>query len=216
MLGFLLTSLVVVLIPGTGVVYTVSSAISSGRRHGLFASLGCTLGIVPHMLAAMLGLSGIMQAGAVAFEVVRWTGVAYLVFMGVSMIRDGGQLQLDGALSGASESGGIESHDVQATNMARVVWRGIALNLLNPKLTIFFFAFLPQFLSTAPSLLDPRLVTLGLVFMVMTQIVFAGYAILAAALRDKVLGRPSVVRWIQRSLGGLLVGFATRLAIADN
>ncbi len=211
MLGFLLTSLVVVLIPGTGVVYTVSSAISSGRRHGLFASLGCTLGIVPHMLAAMLGLSGIMQAGAIAFEVVRWAGVAYLVFMGISMIRDGGQLRLDDALSSDRQTG-----DGQSASMARVVWRGIALNLLNPKLTIFFFAFLPQFLSSAPSLLDPRLVTLGLIFMLMTQIVFAGYAVLAAALRDKVLGRPSVVRWIQRSLGGLLVGFATRLAIADS
>ncbi len=214
MLGFLLTSLVVVLIPGTGVVYTLSGSISKGRRYGLFASLGCTLGIVPHMLAAMLGLSGVMQAGAVAFEVVRWAGVAYLVFLGVSMIRDGGQLQFEDALSGDNQH--EDSQAVQSESMTRVVWRGIALNLLNPKLTIFFFAFLPQFLSSAPSLLDPRLVTLGLIFMLMTQIVFAGYAILGAALRDRVLGRPRVVRWIQRSLGGLLVGFATRLAIADS
>lgn len=84
---FLLTSLVVVLIPGTGVVYTISSSIGGGRWCGLVAAVGCTLGIVPHMLAAMLGLSGIMQAGSAAFEVVRWAGVAYLVFMGVSMIR---------------------------------------------------------------------------------------------------------------------------------
>ena len=92
---FLLTSLVVVLIPGTGVIYTVSSSIGGGWRRGLFAAIGCTLGIVPHMLAAMLGLSAIMQAGSVVFEAVRWAGVAYLTFMGVSMIREGGALQLE-------------------------------------------------------------------------------------------------------------------------
>jgi threonine/homoserine/homoserine lactone efflux protein len=143
---FLLTSLVVVLVPGTGVVYTVSSSIGGGWRRGSFADIGCTLGIVPHMLAAMLGLSGIMQAGAVAFEVVRWAGVAYLVYMGVTMIREGGALQVD------------RDQDASAGPMGAVVWRGIILNLLNPKLTMFFFAFLPQFLDTPPGLLDPRLV----------------------------------------------------------
>jgi threonine/homoserine/homoserine lactone efflux protein len=97
---FLLTSLVVVLIPGTGVLYTVSSSIGGGRRRGLFAAVGCTLGIIPHMLAAMLGLSGIMQAGSVVFEAVRWAGVAYLIFMGISMIRDAGELSLDNVYAG--------------------------------------------------------------------------------------------------------------------
>jgi len=97
---FLLTSLVVVLIPGTGVLYTVSSSIGGGRRRGLFAAVGCTLGIVPHMLAAMVGLSGIMQAGSVVFEAVRWAGVAYLIFMGISMIRDAGKLSLDDVNAG--------------------------------------------------------------------------------------------------------------------
>src|ERR687889_2033095 len=92
---FLLTSLVVVLIPGTGVLYTVSSSIGGGRRRGLFAAVGCTLGIIPHMLAAMLGLSGIMQAGSVVFAAVRWARVAYPIFMGVAMIREAGSLPLD-------------------------------------------------------------------------------------------------------------------------
>jgi threonine/homoserine/homoserine lactone efflux protein len=97
---FLLTSLVVVLIPGTGVLYTVSSSIGGGRRRGLFAAVGRTLGIVPHMLAAMVGLSGIMQAGSVVFEAVRWAGGAYLIFMGISMIRDAGKLSLDDVNAG--------------------------------------------------------------------------------------------------------------------
>jgi threonine/homoserine/homoserine lactone efflux protein len=199
---FLLTSLVVAAIPGTGVVYTVSCAIGGGWRRGLFAAVGCTLGVVPHLLAAMLGLSGIMQAGAVAFETVRWAGVAYLVYMGVSLLRDGDGLQLD-RQRGPAEPAGL------------VVRRAVLLNLLNPKLTVFFFAFLPQFLDTPPGLLDPRLLGLGGIFMLATLAVFVVYAWASASVRDRVLGAPAVRRWLQRSLGALLVGFAARLAVTD-
>jgi threonine/homoserine/homoserine lactone efflux protein len=200
---FLLTSLVVVLIPGTGVVYTVSSSVGGGRRRGLFAALGCTLGIVPHMLAAMLGLSGIMQAGSAAFEAVRWAGVAYLVFMGVSMIREAGALSLD------------EGDDAPVDPMGAVVRRGILLNVLNPKLTLFFFAFLPQFLGSSPGPLDPRLIGLGAVFMLMTLAVFAVYALASAFVRDLILSAPIARRWIERALGAFLIGFAARLALSD-
>ena len=153
-------------------------------------------------LAAMLGLSGIMQAGAVAFETVRWAGVAYLVYMGVSLLRDGDGLQLD-RQRGPAEPAGL------------VVRRAILLNLLNPKLTVFFFAFLPQFLDTPPGLLDPRLLGLGGIFMLATLAVFVVYAWASAGVRDRVLGAPAVRRWLQRSLGALLVGFAARLAVTD-
>lgn len=200
---FLATSLIVVLIPGTGVIYTVASAIGGGWRRGFVAAFGCTLGIVPHMFAAMLGLSGVMQAGAAVFEVVRWIGVAYLVFMGISMVRSGAVLQL-----------GDDQPDRDLGSVA-VVRRGVLLNLLNPKLTVFFFAFLPQFLDTTPRVLDPSLVLLGLVFMAITFVVFVGYAYASAAVRDRVLGSPVTLRWMQRALGTLLVGFAARLALTD-
>lgn len=206
---FLLTSLVVVAAPGTGVFYTVSSAIGGGWRRGFFAAIGCTLGIVPHVLAAMLGLSGVMQAGSVAFEAVRWAGVAYLVVMGVSMIRHGGALRLESAPTGLVEP------TASVEPIGLVVRRGILLNLLNPKLTVFFFAFLPQFLPSPPGLLDPRLIGLGGVFMLMTFAVFVLYAWASAAVRDRVLGAPVVLRWIQRSLGTLLIGVAARLAVTD-
>ena len=168
----------------------------------LLTAESCTLGIVPHMLAAMLGLSGIMQAGSVVFEVVRYAGVAYLVFMGVSMIREAGAVVLDDA----SASGDA---------MAAVVRRGILLNVLNPKLTLFFFAFLPQFLDASPALLDPRLIGLGGIFMLMTLAVFAVYAFVSAAIRDRVLAAPVARRWIERTLGALLIGFAAKLAVTD-
>jgi threonine/homoserine/homoserine lactone efflux protein len=199
---FLLTSLVVVLIPGTGVLYTVSSSIGGGWRRGLFAAIGCTLGIVPHMLAAMLGLSAIMQAGSVVFEVVRYAGVVYLVFMGFSMIRNAGALPLD-------------DQNASIDPMGPVVRRGILLNILNPKLTVFFFAFLPQFLDASPGLLDPKLIGLGGIFMLMTLAVFAVYALASAAIRDLVLTAPAARRWIERALGALLIGFAAKLALTD-
>lgn len=199
---FLLTSLVVVLVPGTGVVYTISSSIGGGRRRGLIAAVGCTLGIVPHMLAAMLGLSGIMQAGSVVFEAVRWAGIVYLAFMGLTMIRDAGTASLDGEAAPAEPAGAV-------------VWRGILLNVLNPKLTLFFFAFLPQFLDASPGPFDAGMILLGGVFMLMTLVVFAVYALASAAARDLVLSAPAVHRWAERAFGAILIGFAARLALTD-
>ena len=199
---FLLTSLVVVLIPGTGVVYTVSSSMGGGWRHRLFAAVGCTLGIVPHILAALLGLSAIMQTGAVVFELVRWAGVAYLIFIGVSMVRNAGALPLDDA--------GISGESVN-----RVIWRGILLNVLNPKLTVFFFAFLPQFLDAPSGLFDAGLILLSGVFMLMMLAVFAVYALASAAVRNLVLAAPVVRKWLERTLGTFLIGFAAKLAFTD-
>jgi threonine/homoserine/homoserine lactone efflux protein len=220
---FLVTSLVVALVPGTGVVYTVSSSIGGGWRRGFFAAVGCTFGVVPHILAALLGLSGVMQAGAVAFETVRWAGVAYLVFMGVSMLRDRDGLRLETDQGSVAEPAGVprwrsrrsRGHERVGAGSGRIMRRAILLNLLNPKLTVFFLAFLPQFLDSPPGLLDPRLVGLSGIFMLMTLVVFVGYAWAAAAARERVLGAPAVRRWIQRSLGALVVGFAARLAVTD-
>lgn len=199
---FLVTSVVVALVPGMGVVFTISSALGGGWRRGLLAAVGCALGIVPHVLAALLGLSGVMQAGALAFEVVRWAGVAYLLFMGLAMWLDRASLRID--------------HQPKAPmSPGAVIRRGIFVNLLNPKLTVFFLAFLPQFLDGDRGLVDPGLIGLGAVFMLVTLVVFAGYAALSAVVREKVLAAPKVVRRIQRGLGTLVIGFAARLALTD-
>jgi threonine/homoserine/homoserine lactone efflux protein len=200
-MAFVVTSLVVAAVPGTGVLFTVSSAIGGGWRRGLFAAGGCTLGIVPHIVAAMLGLSGIMQVGATVFEVIRYLGVAYLIFMGVSMIRDRGDM--------------LVAADNSVGPLRLVVRRGVLLNLLNPKLTLFFFAFLPQFLVRTPRLVDPRLMALSAMFMVVTFAVFAGYAWVSAKIRERILGAPNARRWFQRALGSLLIGFGVKLGFAD-
>lgn len=199
---FLATSLLVVLIPGTGVVYSVSTAVSSGWQRGSAAAVGCTLGIVPHLTAASLGLSGLMQASAEVFEIVRWIGVGYLVYLGIGMIRSTGSIA------------DLDSNE-RRVSLRSTIGRGVLLNLLNPKLTIFFFAFLPQFLSTPPTLLDPRLLGLSGVFMSMTLAVFLIYAAFAAGIRQRILSTPTLLRRIEQSLGLMLIGFATRLAIAE-
>jgi threonine/homoserine/homoserine lactone efflux protein len=148
----------------------------------------------------MVGLSGLMNAGAATFEVLRWIGVGYLGLVGISMIRRDG--------SPLPRSADDES-------MSRVVRRGVLLNLLNPKLTVFFFAFLPQFLDSAPAGFEPRLMGLGGVFMVMTLAVFIGYAHAGSVVRDRILAAPRILTWLQRALGTFLLGFAARLAVAD-
>ena len=200
--AFLATSMVVVLAPGTGVVYSVSTAISVGWRQGSLAAVGCTLGIVPHLFAASVGLSGLMEASAQAFEVVRWVGVAYIAYLGLSMLRSTGRLA-DGNETATQASAWT------------IVRRGVLLNVLNPKLTIFFFAFLPQFLDSPPTLLDIRLLGLSGVFMAMTLAVFLVYAAFAAGVRERILSTPKLLRRIEQSLGLVLLGFAARLALAE-
>lgn len=201
---FVLTSLVVVLIPGTGVVFTVSTALAGGRRQGMVAAVGCTFGIVPHLVAAMVGLSGLMQAGAAVFEVVRWAGVGYLTWMGISMIRDRGGLSIDG-----------ETDSGLHRPSWSVVRQGVLLNLLNPKLTAFFFAFLPQFIDTASGPFDLKMLGLSGMFMAMTLAVFVVYAYASAVARERLLGAPRTLKWLHRSFGAVLIGFAARLAFGD-
>ena len=190
-LAFLLTSLLVVASPGTGVLYTVSTGLSRGTRASLLAAFGCTLGIVPHMAAAMLGLAAVFHAGSFAFELLKYAGAAYLLYMAWRTWRD--RSALDPTQAAALRS------------PLKIVMSAILLNLLNPKLPIFFLAFLPQFIAhDDPSPLT-RSLLLGGVFMLMTLVVFAIYGAFASFMRTRVLERPGVTRWLRR---GFALGFA--------
>lgn len=195
---FLATSLIVILLPGTGVLYTLAHGLGRGWRASVLAALGCTLGIVPHVAAAILGLAALLHASALAFEAVRMAGVAYLLYMAWSVLR-GGALAFDAVPAAAARPG-------------RIVADGLLINILNPKLSMFFLAFLPQFVpATAPA---PALHMLGLavVFMAMTFVVFVGYGAFAAAARRQVIGRPVVLRWLRRGFAGAFAVLALRLA----
>ncbi|MFH8656565.1 LysE family translocator [Streptomyces afghaniensis] len=197
-IAFLLTTLVVVATPGTGVVYTLAAALSRGRRASVVAAVGCTLGIVPHLLATVTGVAALLHAGATAFQVLKYAGVAYLLYMAWATLRDREAL--------------VVEEPAEPVSARRVIVRGVLINILNPKLTIFFFAFLPQFVSPGEPHAVVRMVGLGGVFMLATFAVFAAYGVLAASVRSHVIGRPRVMAWLRRGFAGSFVALGAKLA----
>ena len=201
-LAFLLTTLVVVATPGTGALYTVATGLAHGSRAAAVAALGCTLGIVPHMLAAVTGLAAVLHSSAVAFQTLKYLGIALLLYLAWSMWRDD------------SEFVPVNQPAV-APGSWRIVGTAVAVNLLNPKLTLFFFAFLPQFVAPAEGSAVAQMLWLSAVFMALTLVVFAGYGVFAAAVRDHVTRRPRVVTWLRRTFALGYVALAARMATAS-
>lgn len=201
---FLLTSLIVVLMPGTGVIYTLSCGLFQGRAASVAAAFGCTLGILPHMTASMLGLAALLHASALAFQAVKLAGVAYLLYLAWQMWREAGPPPV----AEPEAAGGVPR------GLARVSVRGFLINILNPKLSIFFLAFLPQF--TPANAVDPMWVMAGhsAVFMAMTFVVFVLYGMFAALAREH-MSSPRAMRWLRRSFAGLFAALGVRLAFAE-
>ncbi|MFJ5259626.1 LysE family translocator [Streptomyces sp. NPDC088387] len=199
-IAFLVTTLVVVVTPGTGLVYTLAAGLAGGRRGSVAAAVGCTLAIVPHVLATVTGLAALLHASATAFQVLKYAGVAYLLYMAWATVRDKGAIDLGGEESAPPGSW-------------RVIRRAVLINLLNPKVTIFFLAFLPQFVSPAEPHAVPRMLFLGGVFMLVTLVVFGALGLLAAAVRSQVVSRPRVLTWLRRTFAGSFVALGAKLAL---
>nr|CAD6616639.1 LysE family translocator [Rhizobium sp. TCK] len=198
---FLLTSLVIVASPGTGVLYTLAAGLSRGAKASIVAALACTLGIVPHIAAAVTGLAAVLHASALAFEIIKYLGVAYLLYMAWRTIMDRGTLSVD--------------EERAPRSLRQTIVDGVLLNILNPKLSIFFFAFLPQFVSPTQAGALPKMLVLSGVFMALTFIVFIGYGVFAAAMRRHVISRPAVVTWMRRTFAAAFVAMGAKLALAE-
>jgi threonine/homoserine/homoserine lactone efflux protein len=198
---FLITSLIIVLMPGTGVIYTLSIGLLRGGKAATVAALGCTLGIVPHLVASMLGLAAILHASALAFQVFKWLGVLYLAYLAWTMWQESGVIQLDAKQSEKS--------------YAQIALRAVLINVLNPKLSIFFLAFLPQFIPAGAESPLPHMLVLSAVFMLMTLVVFIGYGLLARQVRFYLANSPLLMRNIQRVFAGLFVALGVKLAAME-
>lgn len=196
---FLLTSLVIIASPGTGALVTLAAGLARGARASVVAAVGCTLGTLPHMLAAITGLAALLHASPMAFEAIKYVGVAYLLYMAWMTLRADGPLQI--APDGLADSDG------------KVIQQAALANLLNPKLSIFFFAFLPQFIGPGEARPTRTMLELSLAFMAMTFAVFAAYGVIAASFRDRVLSRPGVLHWMRRAFAVTFVALAARLAL---
>ena len=198
---FWITTFIVVASPGTGAVYTIATGLGRGGRASVLAAFACTLGIILHLAAAMMGLAALLHASALLFDLVKYAGVAYLLWMAWQILREKGAMRISG-------------EDTERS-ARRVIIDGIALNLLNPKLSIFFVAFLPQFMSK--DAMHPILEMLALsgVFMGMTFVIFALYGLFAAAMRDHVITRPAVMAWLRRGFAAAFVALGARLAMQE-
>jgi len=198
---FLLTSLIVVLVPGTGVIYTLSQGLSGGKCAALAATLGCTLGIVPHMAASILGLAALLHASALAFQAVKFAGVVYLLYLAWATLQHRGAM-------------GLQQHRVRR-NLDKIALRGFLINILNPKLSIFFLAFLPQFVPANNPAPVAAMLMLSGAFMALTALVFAGYGFAAAFMRTYVISRPMVMAWFRRLLAGTFGMLGLKLALGE-
>lgn len=200
-LEFWITTFIVVASPGTGAVYSIATGLGRGGKASVVAAFACTLGILPHLAAAMTGLTALLHASALLFDLVKYAGVAYLLWMAWQTLQEKGAMRVDA--------------DATPRSTLRVLVDGIALNLLNPKLSIFFVAFLPQFMDRNAASPMLEMLLLSGIFMAMTFVVFALYGLFAAAMRDHVISRPAVMAWLRRSFAAAFVLLGARLAVQE-
>ncbi|OLP44359.1 LysE family translocator [Rhizobium oryziradicis] len=198
---FFVTSLIIVATPGTGVIYTLSKALSGGTKSAVVAAFGCTLGILPHMLAASLGLTALLATHETLFQLLKIAGVIYLLYMALSL-WSGGTISLE--------------HDGhQREKSGDIIVRAVLINLLNPKLSLFFLAFLPQFVPVDDQTPLRLFAIHSMIFMTLTFIVFAIYGSLAASLRRYVFTKPNVMKRIFQGFSAAFLLMSIKLAFSS-
>lgn len=198
---YFLTCLIVVLLPGSGVLYTMAIGLGRGFRASIAAAFGCTLGIIPAAFASIVGLAAILHTSALAFQIIKYVGVAYLFYMAWNILRDGGLLNV--------------AEDKTQISYKRIATNGTLLNFLNPKLSLFFFAFLPQFIPANSANVTLTLVYLAAFFMALTFIIFVIYGAFASLARDYLVSKPNVMTWLRRGFAGAFGLLGMKLALGD-
>ncbi|MEP4769498.1 MAG: LysE family translocator [Roseibium sp.] len=202
-LEFLITALIVVLVPGSGVVYTVAIGLGKGRQAAIAAAVGCTIGIIPAMVASVVGLAAVMHTSALVFQVVKFAGVAYLLYLAWQTLKASGPLEL-------------KADKDARKGLVAIARSACLINILNPKLSVFFLAFLPQFVSPTAANPTAEMLVYGSVFMAMTFAVFTVYGVFAALVGERVLRSDKVMLWMRRTIAVTFAGFGLRLALAEN
>lgn len=200
-LDFFITALVVVLMPGTGVIYTINTGITHKARYGIAAAVGCTLGIIPHLIACILGLSALMNLSAKVFSTIKMIGAIYLGYLAIKTWMHAGEAELG-------------EHETEL-GLITTAQKGIVINLLNPKLTIFFFSFLPQFIPENAKNTVYYMILLSLMFMIMTLIVFILYGLLASQASRIIRKNKKIMKTIERGFACIFAGLAMKLAFEE-
>lgn len=198
---FIITSLIIVLIPGTGVIYTISTGLFHGWRASIMAALGCTAGIIPHLTASIFGLAALLHISAITFQIIKFAGVIYLFYLAWTMWKETGSIS-------------FQAQNIEQKNW-KIAFRGFLINILNPKLSIFFLAFLPQFIPLNNKEPILSMLFLSAVFMLMTFIVFVIYGLFANSMSTYITNSPRIIKRAQRSFAIVFAVLGIKLAYTD-
>ncbi|CAM8657275.1 RhtB Putative threonine efflux protein [Comamonadaceae bacterium] len=203
---FVLSGWLLNLTPGPDVLYIVSSALRSGVRAGIVAALGITAGCFVHIVAAGLGVSALMATSAMAFSVLKWVGAAYLLYVGVRLLlsRAPDAIKIEAGSADSVTAGGLKS----------LFFRGFWTNALNPKVALFFLAFVPQFIAPGAAHPTVAFLVLGVLFNLNAIPINIGYAVLAAWAAQRTAAIQRSMHWLDRLAGALFVGFGIKLALS--
>ncbi len=193
------------LTPGPDVLYIVSTALKSGVRAGVVAALGIVSGCFVHVFAAALGVGALLATSATAFTVLKWVGAAYLMWMGVKLLL---------AKGGSSVVPAVASHE--PADLGRIFRQGFLTNVLNPKVALFFLAFVPQFIAPGTPDKVTAFLLLGLLFNLNSLPINFGYAWLAGWASRRVGAVQRAMHWMDRAAGVMFIGFGLKLALSDN
>ena len=199
-ISFLITSVIIILLPGTGVTYTISIGLTKGKRAGIIAALGCTIGIIPHLGASITLSSLIMKMNVVAFLIIQLIGVLYLIYLGINMIRS---------------TSGLKLSEPKVEKTSTIIRSAILINLLNPKLTLFFFSFLPQYAKATNHNYIAECLFYGFLFMFLSLIIFIGYGLLAGFSNMFFMNSPKRISVLEKILGMIFIIFAVQLAYSS-
>ena len=210
---FIAAGLLLNLTPGPDVLYIVTNALRSGARAGVVSALGITAGCFVHIFAAALGVSALMAASSIAFIVLKWAGAAYLVYVGARMLL--------ARAPAASQTVAINSiaacaRITWANGLKRIFFQGFWTNVLNPKVALFFLAFVPQFIAPDVANKPLAFLLLGLLFNFNGLWVNVGWALTAAWMARRVGAMKRGMHWLERAAGLMFLGFGIRLAFSDN
>ena len=198
---YVVASLALIATPGQDMLYVVSRSLAQGRWAGVCSAAGVCLGILVHTALAALGVAALLQASEAAFLVLKLAGAAYLVYLGIRTMFTAGAAAV--------------VHERTPLPARTLLWQGMVSNVTNPKIVLFFLAFLPQFIDAGSAHPTRDLVFLGVLYAVLAFPVKAGVGIAAGSLSERVLRRPSVMAWVNRASGAVLIGLGLRLAAAE-
>jgi len=198
---FIAVSAALTLLPGPDILFVITQSISQGKKAGIATACGLCTGVLAHTTAAALGISALVYKSALAFEIVKYAGAAYLLYLAWNALKESEEL--------------VSSAPVRENNAFALYRRGIFMNVLNPKVALFFLAFLPQFINIDSGSVPMQMIFLGIIFMVQAWLIFSAISIFAGIVGERIIQKPGVGRYINWGKAGIYTCIGIKLALSQ-